>query len=58
MAALLYGRASTSRLRIFSSNHIGQFMFLMYPLCKSLFIGGVTKRFPCLPFAFLECGSA
>ena len=28
----------------------------MYPLCKSLFFGGVTARFPDLPFAFLECG--
>ena len=29
---------------------------MMYPLCKSIFLGGVTRRFPGLPFAFLECG--
>jgi predicted TIM-barrel fold metal-dependent hydrolase len=38
------------------ANHIGMFAALMYPLCKSLFLGGVTRRFPRLPFVFLECG--
>ena len=28
----------------------------MHPLCKSLFMGGVTTRFADLPFGFLECG--
>lgn len=37
-------------------NHIGSFAAMMYPLCKSLYIGGVAKRFPELPMAFLECG--
>jgi predicted TIM-barrel fold metal-dependent hydrolase len=40
----------------YSSNHIGHFAQLMIPLCKSLYFGGVTRRFPELPFAFLECG--
>ena len=39
-------------------NHIGSFASMMYPLCKSLFIGGVTKRFPELNFAFMESGVA
>ena len=37
-------------------NHIGSFAAMMYPICKALFLGGVTKRFPDLHFAFLECG--
>jgi predicted TIM-barrel fold metal-dependent hydrolase len=37
-------------------NHIGFFAQRMQRLCKSLFLGGVTNRFPTLNFAFLECG--
>ncbi len=37
-------------------NHVGMFAGLVAPVCKSLFMGGVTRRFPDLPFAFLECG--
>ena len=40
----------------FSYNHVGMFMQSMYPLCKALFMGGVTRRFPDVSFAFLECG--
>lgn len=40
----------------YAANHIGQFAAEMYPLCKALVMGGVTKRFPDLPFIFLECG--
>ncbi len=45
-----------SSISSFSYNHLGSFAQMMYPLCKSLFLGGVTRRFPDLPFAFLECG--
>lgn len=38
------------------ANHVGMFQQLMYPLTKSLFFGGVARRFPDLPFVFLECG--
>jgi hypothetical protein len=38
------------------ANHVGQFAASMYPLVKSLLFGGVTNRFPDLPFVFLECG--
>ncbi|HEV8297243.1 MAG TPA: amidohydrolase family protein [Acidimicrobiales bacterium] len=38
------------------ANHIGQFAAAMYPMCKALHLGGVTRRFPQLPFVFLECG--
>lgn len=40
----------------YSHNHIGAFMDSMHRLVKSLFMGGVTRRFPNLPFAALECG--
>jgi predicted TIM-barrel fold metal-dependent hydrolase len=39
-------------------NHIGSFAAMMYPLCKSLFLGGVTRRFPSLNFAYMESGVA
>ena len=37
-------------------NHVGMFAGVSAPVCKSLFLGGVTRRFPGLAFAFLECG--
>jgi predicted TIM-barrel fold metal-dependent hydrolase len=40
----------------YSFNHIGGFASRMHTLCKSLFMAGVTRRFPRLGFAFLECG--
>ncbi|HVA80633.1 MAG TPA: amidohydrolase family protein [Candidatus Binataceae bacterium] len=39
-------------------NHIGHFAAAGEALCKALFMGGVTRRFPTLRFAFLECGVA
>lgn len=46
-------RASPSN---FSYNHIGHFAAADEAVCKALFFGGVTKRFPSLRFAFLEGG--
>lgn len=37
-------------------NHIGHFAAAGEATCKSLFLGGVTRRFPELKFAFLEGG--
>lgn len=37
-------------------NHIGHFAEAGEALCKALFFGGVTHRFPSLTFAFLEGG--
>jgi predicted TIM-barrel fold metal-dependent hydrolase len=37
-------------------NHIGHFAAAGEAVCKSLFLGGVTRRFPALRFAFLEGG--
>jgi len=45
-----------SSITSFTYNHMGSFAQMMYPLCKSIFLGGFTRRFPDLPFAFLECG--
>jgi len=37
-------------------NHIGHFAAASEALCKALFFGGVTKRFPQVRFMFLEAG--
>lgn len=42
----------------FSYNHIGHFAAALEAICKALFLGGVTRRFPTLNFAFLEGGVA
>jgi predicted TIM-barrel fold metal-dependent hydrolase len=42
----------------FVYNHIGHFAAAGEATCKSLFLGGVTRRFPQLRFAFLEGGVA
>jgi predicted TIM-barrel fold metal-dependent hydrolase len=39
-------------------NHVGQLGESHHALAKSLFLGGVTRRFPNLNFAFLEGGAA
>ena len=46
-------RASVSN---YMYNHIGHFAASGETFCKALFLGGVTRRFPTLKFAFLECG--
>ncbi len=40
----------------FVYNHIGHFAAAGEAVCKALFLGGVTRRFPELNFAFLEGG--
>ena len=39
-------------------NHIGHFATAGEALCKALFMGGVTRRFPALRVAFLEGGAS
>lgn len=46
-------RASVSN---YMHNHLGMFAAAGEGLCRSLFLGGVTRRFPTLKFAFLEGG--
>ncbi len=45
-----------SSISNFMFNHLGFHAGNMFGICKSLFLGGVTARFPDLAFAFLECG--
>ncbi len=40
----------------FVYNHVGHFASAGEAVCKALFLGGVTRRFPELKFAFLEGG--
>jgi hypothetical protein len=40
----------------FVYNHIGHFAAAGEAVCKALFLGGVTRRFPKVKFAFLEGG--
>jgi predicted TIM-barrel fold metal-dependent hydrolase len=40
----------------FCFNHIGHFASAGHAVCKAIFLGGVTRRFPHLNFAFLEGG--
>ncbi len=40
----------------FVYNHIGHFAASAESICKALFLGGVTRRFPQLRFAFMEGG--
>jgi predicted TIM-barrel fold metal-dependent hydrolase len=41
----------------YTYNHINNIAQSQEQLAKSLFLGGVTRRFPELNFAFLECGA-
>ena len=40
----------------FTYNHIGHFADAGHAAAKGIFLGGVTRRFPELRFAFLEGG--
>ncbi len=50
------GWGSRTSLSTYMYNHIGHFAEAGEALCKALFFGGVTRRFPTLKFAFLEGG--
>src|SRR5437667_10680146 len=50
------GWGSRTSISNFMYNHIGHFAASAEALCKALFLGGVTRRFPQLKFAFLEGG--
>jgi len=50
------GWGSRKSISNFIYNRIGHFAAAGEAVCKSLFMGGVTRRFPALKFAFLECG--
>ena len=50
------GRAFRNSPSNFCYNHIGHFAAASEAVCKAIFLGGVTRRFPDLNFAFLEGG--
>jgi len=50
------GWGSRRSISNYMYNHIGHLAEGQHALCKSLFLGGVTRRFPTLNFAFLEGG--
>jgi predicted TIM-barrel fold metal-dependent hydrolase len=50
------GWGSRDSISNYMYNHIGHFAAAGEALCKALFFSGVTRRFPRLKFAFLECG--
>jgi predicted TIM-barrel fold metal-dependent hydrolase len=52
------GWGSRNSISSYMYNHIGHFAAAGDATCKSLFLGGVTRRFPELRFAFLEGGVA
>jgi predicted TIM-barrel fold metal-dependent hydrolase len=52
------GWASRQSLTSSMFNHIGTISTGSEPVCKALFLGGVTRRFPDVNFAFLEGGVA
>jgi predicted TIM-barrel fold metal-dependent hydrolase len=52
------GWGSRRSISSYVANHIGSFGASMEALCRSLFLGGVTRRFPELSFGLLEGGVA
>jgi predicted TIM-barrel fold metal-dependent hydrolase len=52
------GWGSRMSISNYMYNHLGHLAEGHHALAKSLFMGGVTRRFPDLPFAFLEGGAA
>ena len=52
------GWGSRRSISSYVANHIGSFGASMEALCRSLFLGGVTRRFPELSFGMLEGGVA
>ncbi len=53
-----YGWGARRSISNYVYNHIGNFAASAEAVCKSLFLGGVPKRFPEVKFAFLEGGMA
>jgi len=60
IAPTFHSAGSNQGLRLspsnFVYNHIGHFAAAGHAMCKAVFLGGVTRRFPALRFAFLEGG--
>ncbi|MGE0387264.1 MAG: amidohydrolase family protein [Gammaproteobacteria bacterium] len=51
-----FGFGTRCSTRNYVYNHLGHFAFSQEAICRSLFMGGVPRRFPALRFSFLEGG--
>jgi predicted TIM-barrel fold metal-dependent hydrolase len=56
--AVGYGWGTRASTKNYMFNHLGNFAAAQEAACRSLFMGGVTKRFPELRLAFLEGGAS
>lgn len=54
--AIGYGWGSRVSKKNYVFNHLGNFAAAQEAACRSIFMGGVAKRFPKLRFSFLEGG--
>ncbi len=52
------GWGSRTSISTYMYNHIGHFAEAGEAICKAMFFGGVTRRFPTLKCAFLEGGAS
>jgi predicted TIM-barrel fold metal-dependent hydrolase len=52
-----YGWGSRVSSKNYVHNHLGNFGAAQESVCRSLLMGGVPRRFPRLPFSFLEGGT-
>ena len=58
VAPAFHGKVQRQSISSYVYNHIGAFGVGGEAICKALFLGGVTRRFPDVNFAFLEGGVA
>jgi len=58
VAACFHAKEHRQSFSSYVYNHIGAFTQGNEKICKALFMGGVTRRFPELNFGFLEGGAA
>ncbi|MCH8883991.1 MAG: amidohydrolase family protein [SAR324 cluster bacterium] len=54
----VHGFGINASISSYVYNHIGKFGYAGEAFCKAVVLGGVTRRFPTLQFAFLEGGVA
>jgi hypothetical protein len=58
VAACFHAKARRRSVSSYVYNHVGAFAAGNEAICKALFLGGVTRRFPRLDIGFLEGGAA
>jgi predicted TIM-barrel fold metal-dependent hydrolase len=58
IAACFHGKERRRSISSYVYNHIGAFGASSEGICKALFLGGVTRRYPDVNFGFLEGGVA